>query len=233
MSKEQLYERLSRQRQLIGEAATDRLIGASVLIFGVGGVGSYAAEAIARAGVGKITLCDHDVIAESNINRQLMATTENIGKQKAEVMADRIRAINPDCAVSAVTSFADENTLPTILEQAKPDYIIDAIDTVSSKLALIKLANEQNIPLICSMGTGSKQDPTRLQIADITKTSVCPLARRMRTELKKLGIAHQEVLFSDEVPVRTGERTPASISFVPSAAGLIIAGHVIKKLAEV
>ncbi len=233
MSKEELYSRLDRQRQLIGDAATDKIAASSVLIFGVGGVGSYAAEAIARAGVGRITVCDHDVIAASNINRQLIADVTTVGQKKAEVMKRRIEAINPDCKVAAVTDFADGENLPAIIDTAAPNYIIDAIDTVSSKLALAVLAHEKNIPIICSMGTGNKLDPTRFRVSDISKTSVCPLARKMRTELKKRGIAHLDVLFSDEPPMKTGERTPASISFVPSAAGLIIAGHVIRKLAEV
>lgn len=228
-----LYERLDRQRRLIGDEATARLIEASVLIFGVGGVGGGAAEALARTGIGKITVCDHDTIANSNINRQIIADTSTTGKKKAEVMKERIKKINPDADVTSICSFVSSDNAEDIITSAKPDYIIDAIDTVTSKLVLIETAAKLEIPIISSMGTGNKLDPTRFRICDIYQTNVCPLARVMRKELKARGIQKLDVLFSDEEPIKTGSRTPASISFVPPVAGFIIAGHVIRKIAEI
>jgi len=228
-----LSERLDRQYKLIGEEATKKLIDSSVIIFGVGGVGGGAAEAIARAGISKITVCDHDTIAESNINRQLIADITTIGKSKADVMAERIRNINPDAVISAVGEFVSADNAEQIISAANPDYIIDAIDTVTSKIVLIETAEKLGIPIISSMGTGNKLDPTKFRICDIYKTSVCPLARVMRKELKARGIQKLDVLFSEEEPIKTAMRTPASISFVPPAAGFIIAGHVIRKLAGI
>lgn len=235
--------RFAREALLIGPQGVDRLAQASVLLFGVGGVGSFVAEGLARAGVGHITLCDNDTVAESNCNRQLIALQSTLGRQKAEVMAERIRDINPQAEATPVCRFYQQETASSF-DFSKYDYIIDAIDTVSSKLLLIENAFRAGVPVISSMGTGNKLDPSLFRIADITKTSVCPLARVMRRELKARGIAHCKVLFSTEpplVPLPAAEndrvhasrrQTPGSISFVPSVAGLMIAGAVVTDLLE-
>ena len=233
----------NRTARLIGEDAVERLHAARVAVFGIGGVGSFAAEAIARAGVGSIDLIDADRVSPSNINRQLIALRSTVGEYKVDVMASRIRDIRPETVVRTYPVFYDAETADTF-DFSRYDYIVDAIDTVSSKLLMIERAASAGTPLISSMGTGNKLHPERFQIADITKTSVCPLARVMRRELKKRGIEHLKVLFSDEVPLTpaapaeetAGEvvkrNSPASISFVPSAAGLMIAGEVIRSLAS-
>lgn len=221
---------LEREYSLIGEDAVDRLTSASVIVFGCGGVGGYTIEALARAGVGKLTVVDNDRVNETNINRQIIATRKTIGQLKTEALRDRISDINPDCEVECISVFADESNIKEIIDNAGPDFIVDAIDSVTSKLLIAQYADEKNIPIIASMGTGNKLDPERLKIADISKTHTCPLARVMRRELGIRGIKHLTVLFSDEPPVKVGSRTPASISFVPSAAGLIIAGHVIRNI---
>ncbi len=221
---------LEREYSLIGEEAVDKLAKASVIVFGCGGVGGYTIEALARAGVGRLTVVDNDAVNETNINRQIIATRKNIGQLKTEAVRDRIADINPECEVVCVSVFADESNIKEIIDNAKPDLIVDAIDSVTSKLLIAQYANEKNIPIIASMGTGNKLDPERLKIADISKTHTCPLARVMRRELGIRGIKHLTVLFSDEPPVKVGSRTPASISFVPSAAGLIIAGYVIRNI---
>ncbi|MBE6574141.1 MAG: tRNA threonylcarbamoyladenosine dehydratase [Ruminococcaceae bacterium] len=224
---------LDRERSLIGEAAVERLKKSSVLIFGIGGVGGYSAEALARAGVGELTLVDHDTVNLTNLNRQIIALNSTLGMLKTEAAAERIADINPECRVNSVSEFADAGNIADIIDKAKPDYIIDAIDCVTSKLLIAEYANKQNIPLISSMGTGNKLDPEKLKIADISKTHTCPLARVMRRELSQRGIKHLTVLFSEEQPVKVGMRTPASISFVPSSAGLMIAGYCIRKIIEV
>lgn len=223
---------LEREYSLIGEEAVDKLTKASVIVFGCGGVGGYTIEALARAGIGKLIVVDNDSVNESNINRQIIATRKTIGQLKTEAVADRIADINPDCKVEKFSVFADESNIKEIIDSANPDFIVDAIDSVTSKLLIAEYAAEKNIPIIASMGTGNKLDPERLKIADISKTHTCPLARVMRRELGVRGIKHLTVLFSDEPPVKVGSRTPASISFVPSAAGLIIAGHVIRSIIE-
>ncbi len=223
-------EWLSREEALIGEEAVKKLLSSSVLVFGAGGVGSYAIEALARAGVGKITVVDGDTVSESNINRQLIADTSTVGLKKAEVSSERIKRINPECDAVAVSLFADGTNTEKIIKNASPDFIVDAIDTVSSKLIIAELSVKLGIPLISSMGTGNKLDPSAFEITDIKKTSVCPLARVMRRELKARGIVSLPVLYSREEPVKLGSRTPASISFVPSSAGLMIAGYVINEL---
>jgi len=224
---------LDRERSLIGEAAVERLKKSSVLIFGIGGVGGYSAEALARSGVGELTLVDHDTVNLTNLNRQIIALNSTLGMLKTEAAAERIADINPECRVNSVSEFADAGNIADIIDKAKPDYIIDAIDCVTSKLLIAEYANKQNIPLISSMGTGNKLDPEKLKIADISKTHTCPLARVMRRELSQRGIKHLTVLFSEEQPVKVGMRTPASISFVPSSAGLMIAGYCIRKIIEV
>ncbi len=230
-------ERYQRTAMLIGEEAVTRLRSSSVLLFGVGGVGSFAAEALARAGVGKIGLCDNDMVSVSNINRQLIALESTVGKNKAEVMAKRISDINPETKVQVYPLFFSAETKESF-DFERYDYIIDAIDTVSSKLLLIQTAKQLDIPIISSMGTGNKLDPTALTVTDIKKTSGCPLARVMRRELKALGINTLKVVYSTEQPIKPlfqpdeNERrsTPGSVSFVPSAAGLIAAGEAIKDL---
>lgn len=229
-------EILSRTENLIGKAAIEKLRGARVAVFGIGGVGGYVVEALARAGVGALDLVDNDKVALSNINRQIIALHSTVGEWKTEVAAKRIKDINPEITVRTHNLFFLPETAAQF-DFSGIDYVVDAIDTVSGKIALIEHAKEQNIPVISSMGTGNKLNPTSFEVADITKTSVCPLARVMRRELKKRGIDHVKVVYSKEEPLssgevneETGKAIPASISFVPSVAGLIIAGEVIKDL---
>ncbi|MBE6686451.1 MAG: tRNA threonylcarbamoyladenosine dehydratase [Ruminococcaceae bacterium] len=224
---------LSRETALIGEEAVERLKKSSVLIFGIGGVGGYCVEALARAGVGALTLVDHDRVGITNLNRQIIATISTLDMPKTEAAARRITDINPECKVKCVTEFAEAGNIAAIIEDAEPDYIIDAIDCVTSKLLIAEYAVSHSIPLISSMGTGNKLDPEKLKIVDISKTHTCPLARVMRRELGQRGIKHLTVLFSEEPPVKVGMRTPASVSFVPSSAGLMIAGYCIRKMIEV
>ena len=231
-----MSEQFSRTERLIGASAIEKLKNAHVAVFGIGGVGSYTVEALARAGVGTLTLIDSDAVAESNINRQIIALHSTIGRDKVEVAAERIADINPNCKVFCHKKFVlPENMYEFDFDSF--DYIVDAIDTVSAKLALVQIADEKNIPIICSMGTGNKLNPLLFEVTDIYKTSVCPLARIMRTELKRRGIKKLKVLYSKEEPVKVENvsednrrAVPASISFVPSAAGLIIAGEVIRDL---
>lgn len=227
-----------RQAMFYGPETTEILRQKHVMILGIGGVGSYAAEAVARAGVGKITLVDNDTVGPTNINRQLCALHSTIGKYKSDVMADRIRDISPECQVTSLPRLYNEESKEAFFS-LNPDYIIDAIDLVSCKLSLIVTAKERNIPIISAMGTGNKQDPTRFQITDISKTMGCPLARVVRKELKNRGIYHHTVLFSDEdaitpIPLEEpppGRRSiPASLSWVPSCAGLMMSGYVIRDL---
>ena len=222
-------EALSRTEQLIGSDAISKLKNARVAVFGIGGVGSYVIEALARSGVGSLDMIDNDTVAESNLNRQLVALHSTLGKPKVLVAKERVLDINPDIKVNTHQCFylPEESDKFPFTEY---DYIVDAIDTVKAKISLVEEANKANTPIICSMGTGNKLDPTRFEISDISKTSVCPLAKVMRVELRKRGINHLKVLYSKEEPVNIGSRTPASISFVPSVAGLIIAGEVIKDL---
>ena len=227
---------LARTRLMIGNEAVERLRRSTVMVFGVGGVGGAAVESLVRAGIGHLVLVDNDTVSESNINRQLIADTTTVGQLKTEVCASRCLRINPDLAIVCRPVFATPENIPTLIEDAHPDYIIDAIDTVTSKLSIIRTAKERSIPIISSMGTGSKLDPTRFVITDISKTHTCPLAKVIRLKLRESGITHLDVLFSDELPIKAtipdGSRhAPGSISFVPPAAGFIIGGYVIKKLA--
>ena len=227
-----MQEQHVRTAALLGDEAIEKLNRSRVLIFGVGGVGSYTVEALARAGVGNITVVDGDVIAPSNINRQLIALHSTVGRDKVEVVRERILDINPEARVVAKKIFATEEDIPALLSEGF-DYVVDAIDTVRTKLALAQYCEAERLALISSMGTGNKTDPTKFEIADIYKTSVCPLARAVRTQLKKRGVKHLKVLYSKELPDAKGEMTergPASCSFVPSVAGLIIASEVIKDL---
>ena len=222
---------LMRERMLIGDEAINRLAASRVLLFGVGGVGSYVFEALVRAGVGQLTIVDADKVELSNLNRQLIADTTTLGMYKVDAAAERAVRINPEIIIDRRAVFADEENICELIDSASPDYIVDAIDTVSSKLEIIRAAKERGIGIVSSMGTGSKLDPTRFRIADISKTHTCPLAKAMRVSLRKLGIEHCDVLFSDEPPIKgNGERIVGSVSFVPSAAGLIIAGHAVKCL---
>ncbi|MBO5050839.1 MAG: ThiF family adenylyltransferase [Clostridia bacterium] len=232
-----IEERFSRTAMLIGEEALGALQHSRVLLFGLGGVGGYACEALARAGVGELHLVDFDTVSISNINRQILADETTVGRPKAAVAAERVARIAPATRVRVVDRFADEANVEAIILAADPQYIIDAIDTVDSKLAILRVAQAHGIPVISCMGTGNKLYPEKLQISDISKTHTCPLARAVRARLRREGINHAEVLWSSEpprkpcTPVEEGGRViPASISFVPAAAGLMLAGHVIRKL---
>lgn len=221
----------SRTERLIGEDALRKLQNSNIIIFGLGGVGSYTAEALARSGIGKMTVVDKDTVDITNINRQLYALRSTVGKPKAEVSKARILDINPECEITAIQKmYLPENSEDFNLSQY--DYIIDAIDNVTAKIDLAVKAEQLGIPIISSMGTGNKLDPTAFKVSDIYKTSVCPLCRVMRTQLKKRGVKKLKVVYSEEMPKTDGERTPASISFVPPAAGLIIAGEVIRDITE-
>ena len=218
-----------RTEMLIGEDGVNRLRRSSVIIFGVGGVGSYVTEGLARAGIGSKTVVDKDCIDITNINRQIPALHSTVGRPKAEVIAERIRDINPECRVVAEECFFLPDTADRF-DFSEYDHVIDAIDNVTGKIALAEKAFREGTPIISSMGTGNKLDPTAFRVADIEKTRVCPLARVMRHELRKRGVHGLKVVYSEEEPVKTGSRTPGSVSFVPSVAGLIIAGEVIRSL---
>ena len=224
-----MNEFYQRTQALIGEEALEKIKESHVAVFGVGGVGGYTVEALARAGVGKLTLIDNDTVKESNINRQIIALNSTLGLSKTEAFRLRINDINPDIIVETKEIFYLPETKDEI-DFSDFDYVVDAIDTVSGKISIIEKCKEKDIPVISSMGTGNKLDPTAFKIADISKTNVCPLARVMRYELKKRGITKFKVLYSTEEPLVKGNRVPASISFVPSVAGLIIAGEVIKDI---
>lgn len=226
-----------RTESLIGKEALLKLKNAHVAIFGIGGVGSYTAEALARSGVGKITLIDKDIVEETNINRQLVALRSTVGMYKTEVMKERILDINPECTVNALNLFYLPENAP-LFDFSSYSYIVDAIDTVKAKISLVEEAKKQNIPIISSMGAGNKLDPTLFSVSDIYKTSVDPLSRVMRNELKKRGIKKLKVVFSTEEPYKPQIKeeksktsiAPSSIAFVPSVCGLIIASEVIKDL---
>ena len=219
----------SREELLIGKQNVDKLHLKKVAIFGVGGVGSFVVEGLARAGIGNFILIDNDIVDITNLNRQLHALHSTIGKYKVDLMKERILDINPRARVEVYREFYESNEKNKILDSSV-NYIVDAIDFVKSKINLAKDAQELNIPIISSMGTGNKFDPTKFEISDISKTSVCPLARVMRKELKKIGIKKYKVLYSREDPIKSDEKNPGSISFVPSVAGLIISGEVIKDI---
>ena len=235
-----MLHEFSRAELLLGADATHKLAASHVAVFGIGGVGSFACEALARAGVGELTLIDNDEVALTNRNRQLIALVSTTGQPKVEAMRARIADINPRCVVHARQEFY----LPeSELDLTQFDYVIDAIDTVTAKLHLITECDRLGIPLLCSMGTGNKLDPTRFEVADIYKTSVCPLARVIRLECKKRRIKHLKVVYSKEEP-RTplpsdeqkgtaGRAVPGSVSFVPPVAGMILAGECIKDLTGV
>ena len=229
-----MENRYIRTQWLIGEDAVENLKRSSVLLFGIGGVGSYTAEALARSGVGKITIVDCDTVSITNINRQIPALTSTVGKNKTDVMAERMRDIAPDAEIETVNVFVSPETIDRF-DFSKYDFVIDAVDNVTAKLLIIKGCDAVDTPVISCMGTGNKLDPSRFKITDISKTQTCPLARVMRRELKKAGVSKCLALWSDEEPVKLqeGERLPGSISFVPATAGLRIAGEVILRLAKV
>ena len=229
----------SRTQMLLGPEAMEKLRQSRVAVFGIGGVGGYVVEALARAGIGALDLVDHDRIALSNLNRQIIATRETLGQYKVDVAEARIHSINPDCKVTIHRIFF----LPETREQfvfSDYDYVVDAIDTVAGKLALVETAKAAGTPIICAMGAGNKLDPSAFRVADIYETSVCPLARVMRSECRKRGIDRLKVVYSTEPPLQPLQQpeasssarrsTPGSVSFVPSVAGLILAGEVIRDL---
>lgn len=226
----------SRFELLVGEDNIQKLNQAHVIVFGVGGVGGYVVEALVRSGIGHITIVDNDVISLSNLNRQIIATQETIGQKKVDVMKKRILSIHPECDVTTLNMFYLPETADQI-DLSQYDYVVDAIDTITSKIELA-VRCDQKIPLISSMGTGNKMNPALLQVSDIYKTSVCPLAKVMRRELKKRRVKHLKVVYSQELPMKpfasdeiTHKRTiPGSTAFVPSSAGLLIASEVVKDL---
>lgn len=235
-----MLHEFSRTELLLGKEGMDRLASSCVMVFGVGGVGSHCIEALARSGVGHLILVDHDKVSLTNINRQSIALHSTVGQYKTKVMKAKIADISPRIQVTTYEEFVLEDNLDRVFE-IRPDYIVDAIDTVTAKIALTLYAGKHQIPLISSMGTGNKLHPELFEIDDIYHTSVCPLCRVMRKELKKRGVDHLKVLYSREKPVDTSGRTteeekgekrslPGSISFVPPAAGLMIAGEVIRTL---
>lgn len=233
-------ERFSRTALLIGKDGVEKLNKSKVIVFGVGGVGGFAVEALARSGIGQIDVVDNDTVSFSNLNRQIIATVDTVGKNKVEVIKDRILSINPNAVVNTHNLFYSPETAKSF-DFTKYDYIIDAIDSVTGKIELCVQAEKASVPIISSMGAGNKLDPTAFEVSDIYKTSVCPLAKVMRRELKARGIKKLKVVYSKEEPIKItdtqgieipeGKRQiPGSIAFVPSVVGLIIAGEVIKDL---
>ncbi len=251
-----MLNQFSRTELMFGTDAMKKLASCRVAVFGIGGVGGYAVEALARSGIGAIDLIDDDRICLTNINRQILATRKTVGKYKVDVAAERIAEINPDCVVTTHKTFFMPET-ENEFDFSEYSYVIDAIDTVTGKLAIVRRAKESGVPVISCMGAGNKLDPTAFKVADIYDTKVCPVARVMRRELKKIGIDHLKVVYSEEQPLRPDDNAeiscrnhcicppdtkrtctarrdiPASNAFVPSVAGLIIAGEVIKDLAEI
>ena len=237
-----MLNQFSRTQLLLGPEAMEHLAECRVAVFGIGGVGGYAVEALARSGIGALDLIDDDKVSLTNLNRQLYATHSTVGKYKVDAAEERIRDINPDCRVATYKTFFLPETEGQF-DFSQYDYVVDAIDTVKGKLALVEKAQADGTPIICAMGAGNKLDPTAFRVADIFQTSVCPLARIMRTECRKRGIKKLKVVYSREMPVRPLGEAPAderpgssrrdipgSTAFVPAAAGLIIAGEVVKDL---
>lgn len=240
-----MLNQFSRTELLIGKEGVEKLQNAKVAIFGIGGVGTFVVEGLARAGVGSFVLVDNDKISLTNLNRQLIAARKTIGKYKVDVMKERILEINPNARVETYKEFYMPNSKQEIIDKTL-DYVVDSIDTVTAKIELVMNCNKLGIPIISAMGTGNKLDPTRFEITDIYKTSVCPLAKVMRKELRKRGIEKLKVIYSKEEPIKhktmennieisqeeaqTKRQVPGSISFVPSVAGLMISGEIIKDL---
>ena len=233
-----MKEQFSRTANVLGENSIDKLSHCRVAVFGIGGVGGHAVEALARAGVGALDLIDSDSVSESNINRQAVALHSTVGKPKVEVMKARILDINPYCSVTTHQYFYLPETAD-LVDFTKFDFILDCVDTVAAKIDIICRAKELNIPIISAMGAGNKLDPTAFLVADIYDTKVCPLARIMRTNLKKRGVSSLKVVYSQEIPSenvgkdpKTGRSIPGSVPFVPSVMGLIMAGETIKDLVK-
>ncbi len=231
-----MSEKFARTELLIGQNGIKKLSNSRVAVFGIGGVGGYVVEALVRSGLGTIDIIDNDTVALSNINRQIIATTKTVGQSKVDVAKERILEINPDITVNTFKTFYTPETSHQF-DFSKYDYVVDAIDTVSGKIELVMQAEQSNVPIICSMGAGNKMNPTQFEVADIYETSVCPLAKVMRQELRKRGIKNLKVVYSKEPPFKTtatdtstGKRIPSSNAFVPSVVGLIIASEVIKDL---
>lgn len=235
-------DRFSRTALLLGDEGMERLRNAHVVLFGLGGVGSYAAEALARAGIGSLTVVDSDEVGQTNINRQLIALTSTVGREKAQVTAERIADINPDCAVTVVREFFTPETAEN-WDFSKYDYIVDAIDTVKSKLFLASEAQEKGVPIISCMGMGNRLDPTQITVSDISKTQGDGLARTIRKELRTRGVRKLKCVWSTEEAVKASadealpegcsrRSLPGSVSFVPGVAGLVMAGEVIKDIAK-
>ena len=234
-------EKFLRTKMLLGREALEKLAKARVAVFGIGGVGGYALEALVRSGIGEIDIIDSDDVAVSNINRQILATANTVGQKKVDVAEARAKEINPDVKINKYPIFYFPDTAH-LFDFKNYDYVIDAIDTVSGKMELIRRANECGTPIICSMGTGNKLDPSAFEVSDIHKTSVCPLAKVIRQNCKKEGIKHLKVVYSKEIPLTphtlenaehkgtAGRISPASCSFVPPVAGFILAGEVIKDI---
>ena len=227
-------EELIRTNALLGEENVEKLKNKTVIVFGIGGVGGHICEALARTGIGKIDIVDSDLVSLSNINRQIVALHSTVGRKKVEVMKERIADINESTEVNTYDLFVTPENLDEI-DLTKYDYVIDAIDTVSTKIAIAEFCDKNDINVISSMGAGNKLNPCAFKVADIYKTSVCPLAKAVRTRLKKLGVKKLKVVYSDEEPVRpmvdeNGKHIPSSCAFIPSVAGLIIASEVIKDL---
>lgn len=222
-------ENLERLERLLGQSAVEKLNNSHVAVFGVGGVGGMLVEALARSGIGELTIVDRDVVSESNLNRQVVAFTDTVGRPKVEVMAEMIRRINPEIKVHALQEFF----LPSNSDEfdfSSFDYVADAVDTVTAKLEIIACSKKCNVPVISCMGTGNKLNPSGLKIADISETSICPLARVMRKELKKRDISDVTVCYSDEPPLVKTSEAPGTVMVVPAVAGLLIAGEIIKQL---
>lgn len=235
---DKMVNEFSRTALLVGESAIEKLENSKVAVFGIGGVGSYTVEALARSGVGHIVMIDNDSVAITNLNRQLPATTQTIGQAKVQAMKDRILTINPACQVTVFEKLYLPKTASELLANDY-DYIVDAVDMVTAKLDLIVQADKMGIPIISAMGAGNKMDPTKFEVADVYETTVCPLAKIMRKELRRRNIEALKVVYSKEVPIKPlgseentdpRKQTPGSVAFVPSVAGLIIAGEVIKDL---
>lgn len=231
-------EQFARVEMLLGVAAMEKLYGAHVAVFGIGGVGSWCVEALARAGIGTLTLVDHDEVGFTNLNRQIEALHSTVGQEKVQAMKARVLDINPNCTVYAVTARYEAETREEFFA-VRYDYIVDAIDLVSCKLDLIQTALEREIPIISALGTGNKLDGSKFQVTDLSKTEGCPLARILRRELSRRGIRHHKVVFSPELPAASEQRetpppgrrsVPASVPWVPPIAGLLLAGEVIKDL---
>ena len=228
-----MENQFTRTEMLVGSEAVEKLKNSRVAVFGIGGVGSYVVEALARVGVGSLDLIDSDDVNVTNINRQIIALNSTIGNSKVEVAKERILDINPGVNVRIYKTFFTPET-SNEFDFTQYDYVVDAIDFVTGKIELVMKSKDANTPIVSCMGTGNKLHPEMFEIADIYKTSVCPLAKVMRTELKKRGVKKLKVLYSKETPIKKeGQRIPASISFVPSVAGLIIAGEVVRELIEV